>query len=98
MVTSGDDATLDGGLKLHSEIHSESFSERLHLSIKRKISIKDVVVLKTGRLIKLMANITKLLSYGFHLVQPKKCFTLPERAAPGWKRRQSYGAIPRIIW
>ncbi len=40
-------------------------------------------IVATSRVIKLAANITKLLSYGFHALFPKKRFTLPEQAAPG---------------
>src|SRR5690554_5806489 len=60
--------------------------------------MKDGLVLMTGRLIKLLANILKVSSYGFHFLFPNKRFTLPERAAPWWKGQQSEGSIPKIIW
>lgn len=50
-----------------------------------------------SRVIKLFANITKLLSYVFHAVFPNKRFTLPERAAP-WLSPKNDSVIPRIIW
>ncbi|EWG99635.1 glycosyl transferase [Halomonas sp. BC04] len=50
-----------------------------------------------SRLIKLFANITKLLSYGFHFLFPRKRFTLPEQAAPLLKSRKT-SAVPRILW
>lgn len=62
------------------------------------VKAKNVVVLMTGRLIKLVANIMKVSSYGFHFLFPKKRFTLPERAAPWWQGQQSEGGIPKIIW
>ncbi|WP_444989108.1 glycosyltransferase family 32 protein [Halomonas mongoliensis] len=60
--------------------------------------MKDGLVLMTGRLIKLLANILKVSSYGFHFLFPGKRFTLPEHAAPWLKGRTSDAAIPRIIW
>lgn len=58
----------------------------------------DVVVLMTGRLVKLIANILKMFGYGFHYFWPNKRFTLPEQAGPWWKGRQVDVGIPRIIW
>ncbi|MBZ5489236.1 glycosyl transferase [Halomonas aquamarina] len=58
---------------------------------------KKVLIVATSRLIKLVANITKLLSYVFHFVLPNKRFTLPERAAP-WLSPKGEAAIPRTIW
>ncbi|WP_394425038.1 glycosyltransferase family 32 protein [Vreelandella stevensii] len=55
------------------------------------------VIVATSRVIKLLANITKLLSYGFHALFPNKRFTLPERAAP-WLPPKGKSTIPRIIW
>lgn len=54
-------------------------------------------IVATSRVIKLVANITKLLSYGFHALFPKKRFTLPEQAAP-WLKPKEPTPIPRIIW
>lgn len=55
------------------------------------------VIVATSRIIKLLANITKLLSYGFHALFPNKRFTLPERSAP-WLPPKGKSTIPRIIW
>lgn len=53
-------------------------------------------ILLTRQLIKLFANLTKMLSYGFHAVLPNRRFTLPERAPA--LLRGSRRPIPRIIW
>lgn len=55
------------------------------------------IIVATSRLIKLMANLTKVLSYLFHRVLPGKRFTLPERADPLLKSGKP-SRIPRIIW
>ncbi|MGP5712872.1 glycosyltransferase family 32 protein [Vreelandella alkaliphila] len=55
------------------------------------------LIVATSRLIKLCANITKLLSYIFHAVLPNKRFTLPAYAAP-WLKPKNKSTIPRIIW
>lgn len=55
------------------------------------------VIVATSRVIKLLANITKLLSYGFHALFPNKRFTLPERAAP-WLPPKGESTIPRTLW
>lgn len=49
-----------------------------------------------NRLIKLAANITKVLSYAFHYFFPDKRFTLPARS--GALIKGADRAIPRIIW
>jgi mannosyltransferase OCH1-like enzyme len=59
--------------------------------------MKQTLIVATSRLIKLVANITKVISYPFHWVLPKKRFTLPEQAAPLLKGGKA-GPIPRIIW
>ncbi|HSH47582.1 MAG TPA: glycosyltransferase [Halomonas sp.] len=59
--------------------------------------MKKPFILATSRLIKLVANITKLLSYLFHWVLPSKRFTLPERAAPLLESNRP-SRIPRVIW
>lgn len=55
------------------------------------------LIVATSRIIKLIANITKVLSYPFHWVLPNKRFTLPAQAAPLLKGGKP-GPIPRIIW
>lgn len=59
--------------------------------------MKKPLVVATSRLIKLGANITKVLSYPFHWALPRKRFTLPAHAAPLLKGGEP-GPIPRIIW
>lgn len=59
--------------------------------------MKPFAIVATSRIIKLVANLSKLFSYAFHAVLPNKRFTLPARAAPllgGGKP----ASIPRIIW
>lgn len=51
----------------------------------------------SSRVIKVAANLIKILCYGFHFVLPNKRFTLPARAQP-IRRTQKAFAIPRIIW
>ncbi|GGB42062.1 glycosyl transferase [Oceanisphaera marina] len=49
-----------------------------------------------NRLIKFFANMTKMLSYGFHALLPNKRFTLPERSGALIKGKDR--PVPRIIW
>ena len=58
----------------------------------------NFLVLVGARLIKLFANITKVLSYVFHWMFPRKRFTLPKEAGPLWRGQHPEGGIPRIIW
>ncbi|MGR2736837.1 glycosyltransferase family 32 protein [Billgrantia sp. Q4P2] len=61
--------------------------------------MNNIGVLVFARAVKLLANITKLASYGFHFVFPDKRFTIPERAAPWWRsKRAAEAKVPRIIW
>ncbi|WP_234286220.1 glycosyltransferase [Halomonas sp. MCCC 1A11057] len=56
-------------------------------------------VLAFARMVKLLANVTKLASYGFHFLFPNKRFTIPERAAPWWRsKRAAEAKVPRILW
>ena len=59
--------------------------------------MKKTCIVGTSRLIKLIANITKVLSYPFHWLLPDKRFTLPEHASPLIKGGKP-SPIPRIIW
>ena len=59
--------------------------------------MKKILIVATSRLIKLTANITKVLSYPYHWVLPDKRFTLPECAAPLLENSKP-SRIPRIIW
>lgn len=59
--------------------------------------MKKILIVATSRLIKLTANITKVLSYPYHWILPDKRFTLPECAAPLLENSKP-SRIPRIIW
>src|SRR5690554_570299 len=59
--------------------------------------MKKTLIVATSRLIKLLANITKVLSYPFHWVLPNTRFTLPAQSSPLLKGGKP-GPIPRIIW
>lgn len=59
--------------------------------------MKNTAILAFARLVKLLANISKVASYGFHYVFPHKRFTIPERAAPWWGSKLP-SQVPRIIW
>lgn len=59
--------------------------------------MQKLVIVATSRLIKLTANITKVLSYPFHWMLHNKRFTLPERAAPLLKGGKP-SRLPPIIW
>ena len=59
--------------------------------------MRNAVIFVTSRIIKLFANLTKILCYGFHFLLPKKRFTLPKSAGPIFRSRKP-SAIPHIIW
>ncbi len=59
--------------------------------------LKNIGVLAFARVVKLLANVTKLVAYPFHYLFPDKRFTIPERAAPWW-RSSKPAEVPRIIW
>jgi mannosyltransferase OCH1-like enzyme len=50
-----------------------------------------------NRLIKLLANLTKMLAYPFHALFPKKRFIIPTQAK-AWLPSKKSSKIPRIIW
>lgn len=58
----------------------------------------SIIILISSRIIKLVANLTKILSYLFHFLFPGKRFTLPERAGPLVKWKSGNRAIPRTVW
>ncbi|WP_444677785.1 glycosyltransferase family 32 protein [Halomonas sp. E19] len=61
--------------------------------------MRNFVVLAFARLVKLLANIFKVASYGFHFLLPNKRFTIPERAAPWWpSKRAAEATVPRLLW
>ncbi|MDR9438276.1 MAG: glycosyltransferase [Halomonas sp.] len=59
--------------------------------------MKNAFILLTSRIIKLVANLLKLLCYPFHALFPGKRFTLPEAAPPLLATRKPTD-IPRILW
>ncbi|GEN28461.1 glycosyl transferase [Halovibrio variabilis] len=59
--------------------------------------MNKILIVATSRLIKLSANIAKMLSYPFHWAFANKRFTLPEQAAP-LLNRANPSCIPQIIW
>ena len=59
--------------------------------------MKDFIIFFVSRIIKIFANLTKLMCYGFHLFFPNKRFTLPSEAAPLFKSSRPSN-IPRILW
>ncbi|RDB41841.1 glycosyl transferase [Halomonas sp. DQ26W] len=59
--------------------------------------MSKLVVLAFARVVKLLANVTKMAAYPFHYFFPSKRFTIPERAAPWWKSSRP-AKVPRIIW
>lgn len=54
-------------------------------------------ILLFSRLVKVIANLTKVAGYGFHFAFPDKRFTLPALSPPLWRSRRP-SIIPRIIW
>lgn len=59
--------------------------------------MKNIGVLAFARVVKLLANLTKLAAYPFHSILPNKRFTIPERAGPWWQSSRPT-KVPRIIW
>lgn len=59
--------------------------------------MKNFFIFLVSRIIKLFANLTKLLCYGFHSLFPNKRFTLPKQAAP-LLRSSKPALIARIVW
>jgi len=59
--------------------------------------MKKILILTFSRIVKLMANIVKMLSYSFHWLFPDKRFNIPAYAKPLLsKSGESY--IPKTIW
>lgn len=56
-----------------------------------------IPILIASRIIKILANLTKPISYLFHLIFPKKRFILPAYSGPLLKSQQQR-AIPAQIW
>ncbi len=54
-------------------------------------------ILISNRLSKLLGNLTKPFSYIFHLLAPKKRFTIPEYSKP-LMHSKKISKVPKIIW
>lgn len=54
-------------------------------------------ILISNRLIKILGNISKILSYPFHFIFPKKRFTIPKQSDPIFKSKNTT-KVPKIIW
>lgn len=59
--------------------------------------LKKSLIIATSRVIKLFANILKVLNYPFYWLFPEVRFTIPEHAGALIKNNKS-SQIPRIIW
>jgi len=59
--------------------------------------VKNTFIYLVSRVIKLFANLTKLLCYIFHFAFPNKRFTLPEQSAALIGKRTK-SLISRILW
>ena len=57
----------------------------------------NALITTSGRLIRLVGNIFKLLSYPFHWVFPKVRFSIPEYS-PAKIRRAPTSSVPKVIW
>ncbi|WP_200825340.1 hypothetical protein [Billgrantia desiderata] len=61
--------------------------------------MKNIGVLAFARVVKLLANVTKLVAYPFHYLFPDKRFTIPERAAPWWRSSKPAGVkLKSCVW
>jgi mannosyltransferase OCH1-like enzyme len=65
--------------------------------ILRNALVKNSFIYLVSRIIKIVANISKFLCYGFHFLLPKKRFTLPRQARPILRKRKQ-ALIPAILW
>ncbi len=59
--------------------------------------MKNIFIYIVSRIIKLLANLTKILCYIFHFLFPNKRFTIPAKSAPLYKKRTGFN-IPTILW
>lgn len=57
----------------------------------------NALITTSGRLIRLVGNVFKLLSYPFHWVLPKFRFSIPEYS-PAKIRRAKTSSVPKVIW
>lgn len=65
---------------------------------RQRQTVKQHMIVIASRVIKLTANINKMLCYPFHALFPNKRFTLPAYSAPLLRPSSKQVAIPRIIW
>ncbi|WP_059021793.1 glycosyltransferase family 32 protein [Vibrio coralliirubri] len=59
--------------------------------------MSNFCIVVSNRLIRLIGNIFKMLSYPFHFLFPKKRFVIPSLSRPKIKSSQK-SIIPKIIW
>ena len=59
--------------------------------------MREIIIYITSRVIKIFANITKILCYIFHAVNRNKRFILPQKSAPLLKNNR-HSIIPNILW
>lgn len=59
--------------------------------------MKNLSILVSNRLIRLIGNIFKMLSYPFHALFPNKRFTIPSLSSPKVNSNEQT-KIPKIIW
>lgn len=59
--------------------------------------MRQLLIWLFSRVIKVVANLAKVLCYGFHFLFPRKRFVLPAQARPLWDTRKP-SVIPRILW
>lgn len=59
--------------------------------------VKNVIIYLNSRLIKIFANIMKLLCYVFHAFFPNKRFTIPSHSKAIFPSKKQ-SSIPRILW
>jgi mannosyltransferase OCH1-like enzyme len=57
----------------------------------------NAIIIFSGRLIRFVGNIFKLLSYPFHWVFPRLRFSIPEYS-PARIRRPNTSGVPKVIW
>lgn len=65
---------------------------------RQRQTVKQHIIVIASRVIKLVANISKVLCYPFHAAFPNKRFTLPAYAPPLLQPTAKKVAIPQIIW
>lgn len=59
--------------------------------------MKKILILTFSRIVKLLANVVKMLSYAFHRLLPDKRFKIPAHAKP-LLPKSNRSLIPKTIW